>query len=99
MIVSACWDWLVLLAEWLARQVYWRSPWLRWPIHGFHGGRKYIICVGGRDETYVVRQQRPEYDMFCYCAHKLIRDLLRAAILHEGRVGSVREVASCSVVA
>lgn len=61
-----------------------------WPIEGFYGERKYIVCIGGRDETSVVRQMRPEYDMFCLCLRKVRRDLIGAGILHEGRVASVR---------
>ena len=62
----------------------------QFPIKDFFRERNYVVRVGGKDEIFVVRQQCTEYPMFCQCMHKVHRDLLRAGILHEGRVGSVR---------
>ena len=61
-----------------------------WPIRNFFVERSYVVCVDGREETYVVRQRRVQYSMFCLCMRKLCRDLRREGILHEGHVGTVR---------
>jgi aminoglycoside 3-N-acetyltransferase len=61
-----------------------------WPIKDFFEEVRYIVRVDGHDDTYVVRQQRPEYGMFCLCMRKVVRDLLGEGILHESTVGSVR---------
>jgi aminoglycoside 3-N-acetyltransferase len=61
-----------------------------WPIPGFWRERPCIVRTAGNDQSYVVRESRPEYGMFCLCLGKVIRDLLGEGILHEGMVGSVR---------
>jgi aminoglycoside 3-N-acetyltransferase len=61
-----------------------------WPVKDFFVERRYIVCIDGRDQPWVVRQPRPEYLMYCLCWRKATRDLLRAGILHEGRVGGLR---------
>jgi aminoglycoside N3'-acetyltransferase len=61
-----------------------------WPIKDFFEGKRYVVRVDGRDQTCVVRQHRHEYSMFCICMRKVRRDLVRAGILHEAVVGTVR---------
>ena len=61
-----------------------------WPIKDFFAEKRYIVCINGHEETYVVRQQRLKYGMSCLCLRKLIRDLVGEGILHEGKVGSIR---------
>lgn len=62
----------------------------QWPIKDFFMERQYVVNVDGRDKTYVVREHRPEYAMFCICERKLMRDLVGEGILHEGTVGTVQ---------
>jgi len=61
-----------------------------WPIRDFFEERRYVVRVNGRDQTYVVRQHRLKYSMFCLCMRKVRRDLVGEGILHDGTVGSVR---------
>jgi aminoglycoside 3-N-acetyltransferase len=61
-----------------------------WPIEDFFEERRYLIRRGDQQQAYVLRQQRAEYPMFCLCLRKATRDLVRAGILRESRVGDLR---------
>ncbi len=61
-----------------------------WPIKDFFQQRRYLVRINSRDELYVVRQRRAEYGMYCICVRKTFRDLVRAGIVRESMVGSVR---------
>ena len=62
----------------------------QWPVKDFFEERDYIVRQQGIDQTVTIRKTRVEYMMFSLCIRKLRRDLVRAGILHEGRVGTVR---------
>jgi aminoglycoside N3'-acetyltransferase len=61
-----------------------------WPIKDFFEEKRYVVRIDGHDRTWVVRQHRLEYAMFCLCMRKVQRDLIGEGILHEAAVGSVR---------
>ena len=61
-----------------------------WPVKDFFEERDYLIRQGGVDRTVTIRKTRTEFMKFSLCIRKLRRDLVRAGILHEGYVGSVR---------
>jgi aminoglycoside 3-N-acetyltransferase len=60
------------------------------PFKDFLEERRYVVRIDGENREVVVRQQRPEYSMYCRCHRKLTRDLVGAGIMHEDTVGSVR---------
>ncbi len=62
----------------------------QWPVKDFFEERDYIVRQQGVDQTVTIRKTRTEFMMFSLCIRKLRRDLVRAGILHEGRVGTVR---------
>ena len=62
----------------------------QWPVKDFFEERDYIVREHGVDQTVTIRKTRTEFMMFSLCIRKLRRDLVRAGILHEGRVGTVR---------
>jgi len=62
----------------------------QWPVKDFFEERDYIVRHQGVDQTVTIRKTRTEFMMFSLCIRKLRRDLVRAGILHEGRVGTVR---------
>lgn len=62
----------------------------QWPVRNFFEEKSYVVVVNGERKNVVVRQTRPEFNQFSSCKKKLRRDLVRAGILHESRVGSVR---------
>lgn len=62
----------------------------QWPVKDFFEEKTYVVRIDGRDQTVVVRHQRPEYSMFCRCRLKSIRDLVGDGVIHEGMVGTVR---------
>ena len=62
----------------------------QWPVKDFFEERDYIVRQQGIDQTVTIRKTRVEFMMFSLCIRKLRRDLIRAGILHEGRVGTVR---------
>ncbi len=62
----------------------------QWPVKDFFEERDYVVRQQGIDQTVTIRKTRVEFMMFSLCIRKLRRDLVRAGILHEGRVGTVR---------
>jgi aminoglycoside 3-N-acetyltransferase len=61
----------------------------QWPIKDFFVERPYVVRIDGRDQTVVVRQWSAEYSVACLCWHKVVRDLARDGVVHEGMVGNV----------
>ena len=62
----------------------------QWSVKDFFEERDYTVRQQGVDQTVTIRKTRTEFMMFSLCIRKLRRDLVRAGILHEGRVGTVR---------
>jgi aminoglycoside 3-N-acetyltransferase len=61
----------------------------QWPIKDFFVEKPYVIRVDGHDQRVVVRQWNAEYAVPCRCWRKVVRDLVRNGVVHEGMVGSV----------
>jgi aminoglycoside 3-N-acetyltransferase len=62
----------------------------QWSVKDFFEERDYVVRQQGVDRTVTIRKTRTEFMMFSLCIRKLRRDLVRAGILHESRVGTVR---------
>jgi len=61
-----------------------------WPVKDFFEEREYLIRSHGVDRPVTIRKTRSDFMKFSFCLRKLHRDLLRAGILHEGTVGTMR---------
>jgi aminoglycoside N3'-acetyltransferase len=61
-----------------------------WPIPDFFMTRRFRVVEGQEAREWVVRLRREKYAQFHYCRKKLGRDLVRAGVIHEGQVGSLR---------
>ena len=61
-----------------------------WSVRDFFEDRNYVLRYRGEEKKVTIRKTRTEFMMFSLCIRKLRRDLVRAGILHEGSVGSVR---------
>jgi aminoglycoside N3'-acetyltransferase len=61
----------------------------QYPIKDFYQERRYIVCVNGVEEPWIIREVRAEYSMFCRCGRKLWRDLRSEGIVHEGSYNGV----------
>lgn len=62
----------------------------QWHVPDFFEERQYVVRHNGEDKPVTIRKTRTEFMMFSLCIRKLRRDLLKAGILHEGHVGTIR---------